>query len=100
MAAKKRSFFCSNSPSKFHRPLRFVTKSMISYIVRYIVDKKAGRWMKKNRNTFDDNEKGCTFAIERWLQKKERLIAANLFLCALPAEGILDVYNRLVDGIK
>ena len=34
------------------------------------------------------------------LQKKERLIAANLFLCALPAEGILDVYNRLVDGIK
>ncbi|HBK28663.1 MAG TPA: hypothetical protein DDZ04_02065 [Parabacteroides sp.] len=80
--------------------MRFVTKSMISYIVRYIVDKKAGRWMKKNRNTFDDNEKGCTFAIERWLQKKERLIAANLFLCALPAEGILDVYNRLVDGIK
>ena len=49
---------------------------MISYIVRYIVDKKAGRWMKKNRNTFDDNEKGCTFAIERWLQKKERFFAA------------------------
>ena len=37
-----------------------------------MVDKKASREEKKIANKFGGNEKGCTFAIERWLDLNDR----------------------------
>ena len=38
-----------------------------------MVDKKASREDKKLVNKFGGNKKGCTFAIERWLDLNVRL---------------------------
>lgn len=42
-------------------------------MIRYMVDKKASRDDKKLVNIFGGNKKGCTFAIERWLDLNVRL---------------------------
>ena len=100
MAAKKRSFFAATfrlqKYNLFHYHQMYFCFFSSTYLLSYQRYNeqctKSCFWLR----TSMDGEISKGYCCK----KKERLIAANLFLCALPAEGILDVYNRLVDGIK